>query len=581
MRNKALFLKIFVGFGLMIMALGLLTVFFSFSIIRTHYDARLATELEHLGRALSSDALRLMDGPPEPLEAFLREKGRQIEARITVISSDGRVLADSEENPSSMENHRYRPEVAEALEGKIGHSERYSETVKSRMMYVGLPLSNPDGTVRAVLRLSLFTRDVEALLDKIRGGLRRAILIATALALLAALLFTLHLTRPIKALVQAHEKVAKGDFKAKVRISRRDEFRALGEGFNAMTERLDTQFEDLLRRKEEVENVMAAIREGLAVIDASGRIILANDSFGALFPGVRPEGGFYWEVILSGGLQDLIGRVRTEKKSRDAEVKIADKHILAAASWLPRQEGIALVLHDLTDLRRIEEMKRDFVSNVSHELRTPLSAIAGAVEILEDGGGKDAPAAYDILRRHVIRMRSIVEDLLKLGELEAPGIHLDLGDLDAAALARRTVDLYASRAAEKGLDLRLVAAPGLPLLRADGFHIEQMLINLVDNAVKYTEKGGVTVTLRAEEKMMVIEVGDTGPGILEEDRERIFERFYRVDKSRSRLLGGTGLGLSIVKHVVALHDGKIEVRSEEGKGTVFTVRLPLSGPAPA
>jgi two-component system phosphate regulon sensor histidine kinase PhoR len=300
-----------------------------------------------------------------------------------------------------------------------------------------------------------------------------------------------------------------------------------------------------------------------------------------LFPGARPESAFYWEIIRSGALQDLIGRARTEKKSLDAEVRIAGKHVLAAASYLPRQEGIALVLHDLTDLRRVEEIKRDFISNVSHELRTPLSAIAGAVEIIENGGGKNAPAAFDILRRHVVRMRSIVDDLLKLGELESPGVRLDLGEIDAAALARRAVDLQASRAREKGLDLRLEAAPGLPLLRADAFHIEQMLINLVDNAVKYTEKGGVAVNLRAEEGMMVIEVGDTGPGIPEEDRERIFERFYRVDKSRSRLLGGTGLGLSIVKHVVQLHGGKIDVRSEEGKGTTFTVRLPLSGPPSA
>ncbi|MHB8056163.1 MAG: HAMP domain-containing sensor histidine kinase, partial [Candidatus Aminicenantales bacterium] len=401
------------------------------------------------------------------------------------------------------------------------------------------------------------------------------------LSLLAALFFTLYLTRPIKALVLASAKVAEGDFKTKVRIARRDEIRALADGFNIMTERLDAQFEALLRRKEEVENVIAAICEGLAVIDVSGRIILTNDAFGALFPGGRSEGAFYWEVVRSSGLQALIGRARTEKKSLNAEVRIADKHVLAEASYLPRQKGIALVLHDLTDLRRIEEMKRDFIANVSHELRTPLSAISGAVEMLEDGKGKDAPAAYDILRRHVVRMRSIVDDLLKLGELESPGVRPDMGDLDVTALARRAVDLHAVRAREKGLDLRLETAPGLPLLRADAFHIEQMLINLVDNAVKYTEKGGVTIGLRAEEGMMVIEVGDTGPGIPENDRERIFERFYRADKSRSRLLGGTGLGLSIVKHVVQLHGGKIEVRSEEGKGTTFTVRVPLSGPPPA
>lgn len=578
MKNKGLFLKIFLGFGLLFLALGALTVFFSFSVIRIHYDARLAAEMMHLGRAMTPEVLRLMDGPPDTLEAFLRGESRQIEARITVIAPDGRVLADSDRDPSSMESHRYRPEISEALDGRIGRSERFSDTVKSRMLYIGVPVTEGSGPVRAVLRLSLYTRDVEALLADIRGRIWRAVFVATGLALLAALLFTLHLTRPVRALVRAAARVAGGDFTTKVRISRRDDLRAVAEGFNAMTERLDSQFEALLRRNEEVENVIAAIREGLAVIESSGRIIMANAAFTGLFPGMRPEGAFYWEIIRSGSVQDLIGRARAEKKSLDAAVRIGERHVLAAANYLPRQEGIALVLHDLTEIRRVEEMKRDFIANVSHELRTPLTAIAGAVEVLEDGGSGDAPAAYDILRRHVIRMRSIVEDLLKLGELEAPNLRLDPGQLDAAALARKAVDLHSVRAAEKGLFLRLETAEDLPLLRADAFHIEQMLFNLVDNAVKYTEKGGVTVGVRAEEGMMVFIVADTGPGIPEEQRERIFERFYRVDKSRSRFLGGTGLGLSIVKHVVLLHGGRIEVGGEQGRGTVFTVRLPLSGP---
>jgi len=352
MKNKGLFLKILVGFGLLILALGALTAVFSFSIIRTHYDARLATELEHLGRAISVDVLRLMDDPPEPLEAFLRDEGAKIKARLTVVAPDGRVLADSEKDPSAMESHRYRPEVTEALGGKIGRSERFSDTVKSRMMYIGVPLSDEGGPVRAVLRLSLYTRDVEALLADIRKGLGLAILISTGLALLVALLFTFHLTRPMQALVRASAKVAGGDFKTKVRIARRDEFRALADGFNAMTERLDTQFEALLRRNEEVENVMAAIGEGLAVIDASGRITLANKSFCALFPGTAPENAFYWEIVRSGALQELIGRVRDEKKALDAVVRIGERRVLAAASYLPLQQGIALVLHEVTGLQK-------------------------------------------------------------------------------------------------------------------------------------------------------------------------------------------------------------------------------------
>jgi two-component system phosphate regulon sensor histidine kinase PhoR len=423
----------------------------------------------------------------------------------------------------------------------------------------------------------LFARDVEALLADIRGGLFRAILIVTVLALLAALAFAVHWTRPIRALVLASGKVAAGDFKTKVHISRRDEFHALADGFNAMTVRLNDQFEDLTRRKEEVENVFAAIREGLAVLDRDGRIVLSNKAFQDFFHDAVPEGRYYWEAVRSAGLQKLLDRSRTEKTSLSAEIKIGDNHILAAATYLPFQDRIALVLHDLTERRRLEDIKRDFIVNVSHELRTPLTAISGAVELLEEGAEGHALGALDILRRHVLRMRSIVEDLLKLGELETPGVRLDLGDLDLESLARRVADLFAARTRDKGLDLTVEAEPHLPTVRADAFQIEQLLINLVDNAVKYTEKGGVVIGLRTENGKAVLEVRDTGPGIPEEHRERIFERFYRVDKSRSRVLGGTGLGLSIVKHIVQLHDGMIEVCGEEGKGTTFVIRLPLEG----
>ncbi len=576
MKNKGLFLKAILGFGALILILAALVGVFSFSVIRTHYDRRLATELEHLGRAVSADVLALLDGPVDRLETFLKEEGRQTQARITVIDPEGIVLADSIQDPSSMESHRYRPEVAEALDGKVGKSERFSYTVEDRMIYVGLPLKNPDGAVRAVLRFSLFSKDVEILLAQIRRGILRAVLIVTVLALLAAFLFALHLTRPIQALVRASEKVAGGDFKSKVHIDRRDEFGALAAGFNAMTERLDSQFEDLVHRKEEVDSVFAAIREGLAVIDDKGRITLTNGAFRSFCPAVLADGVYYWEAVRSGALQELLGRVRKGKTPLSAELKIGDRQVLAAVSYLAAQDGMALVLHDLTDRRRVEDMKRDFIVNVSHELRTPLTAIAGAVELLEDDRQANDPAARDILRRHVIRMRSIVEDLLKLGELESPGVNLNVGDLDAAALAARVIEIFSARAKIKGLRLSLRKSPDLPLLPADAYLIEQALINLVDNAVKYTDRGGVTVEVKSEAGSLVINVEDTGPGIPEIHRERIFERFYRVDKSRSRILGGTGLGLSIVKHIVQLHGGTIEVRGEEGKGSIFSIRLPLN-----
>ncbi|HNQ81782.1 MAG TPA: ATP-binding protein [Candidatus Aminicenantes bacterium] len=576
MRKRSLFLKIFGGFGLMILLTSVLSTLISFGIIRAHYHRRLATELEHVGRAMTPDILRLLDGSPDALESFLVEEGRKIESRVTVIAPGGAVLGDSERNPASMESHRYRPEVAEALEGKTSRSDRFSYTVEDRMMYIAIPLKDDSGGVRAVLRLSVYARGVDALLAELRGGIVRTVLGVTVLALLAALLFTLRLTRPLQALVRASEKVAGGDFGVKVRVGGGGEFRHLAEVFNAMTERLEAQFQDLGRRKEELANIIASIREGLAVIGRDGRILFSNEAFHALFPKAAGENRGFLETVRNAGLQDLIEISRREKAGRTADVKIGDRSYLAAAGYLSSQDGIVLLLTDMTERRRIDEMKKDFIVNASHELRTPLAAISGALELLLDGKAINDPAALDILSRHVVRMRAIVDDLLKLGELESPDIRLDLKAVDPAAAVRRIAELYAARAAEKGLSLKIEAAPDLPPVRADEVLLEQLLINLVDNAVKYTDRGGVTVSLSPGKGLMTLQVSDTGPGIAAEHLPRIFERFYLVDPSRSRKLGGTGLGLSIAKHIVLLHGGSIEARSGAGAGTAFIVRLPLA-----
>ncbi|OQB57425.1 MAG: Alkaline phosphatase synthesis sensor protein PhoR [Candidatus Aminicenantes bacterium ADurb.Bin147] len=576
MLKRSLFLKIFGGFGLMILLMSVLTTFISFGIIRSHYHRRLATELEHVGRAMTLDILRLMEGPPDALESFLVDEGRKIESRVTVIAPGGAVLGDSERNPAEMESHRYRPEVAEALDGKTSRADRFSYTVEDRMIYVAIPLKDDSGGVRAVLRLSVYARGVDALLADLRGGIIRAVLIVTALALLAALFFTLSLTRPLQALVRASEKVAEGDFGAKVRVGGGGEFRHLAGVFNAMTDRLEAQFEDLERRKEELANIIASIREGLAVIGRDGRILFSNEAFHSLFPKAAGGNRGYLETVRSAGLQSLIEGSRREKAGRTVDVKIGDRSFLAAAGYLPAQDGIVLLLTDMTERRRVDEMKKDFIVNASHELRTPLAAISGALELLLDGKAINDPAALDILSRHVVRMRAIVDDLLKLGELESPETRLDLKAVDPAALARRVVELYAARAAEKGLFLKIEAAPDLPPVRADEVLLEQLLINLVDNAVKYTDRGGVTISLSPGKGQMTFQVSDTGPGIAAEHLPRIFERFYLVDPARSRKLGGTGLGLSIAKHIVLLHGGAIEARSEAGAGTAFSVRLPLA-----
>lgn len=572
--KKPIFLKVFGGYAIIILAISVLIVALSFSTIRSHYEETLAQEMEYLGRALNVNVLPLVEsGQAQDLDAFLKKVGKDIHARVTVIDPQGVVLADTEKDPGQMENHRYRPEVTEALEGKIGKSLRYSVTVEEKMLYVGLPLEK-DARILGVLRLSLFMKNIDILLHSLTTTIGRAVLIMAVGALLLAMLFSLQITRPIKKLTGAARQVAAGNFGTRVAIRHKDEFKELGNAFNMMTDQVNQLFAEVSRQKEGLAHIIASIREGLVVLDKDGRLTLANDSFKELIAEHRPEEKFYWEVIRKPDIQKFIGRAMSSREPIAEEVRLDDRYFLCTAGSLGPQGGIIITFHDLTDLKKVETMKKDFIVNASHELRTPLSAIMGAMETLDENATSMNKVALDILKRHAEKLQYIVIDLLKMAELEDKGYSLDLRDVNVRQVAENVLQIYAPRVKNKGLESLLDAPASLPLLKADPYQLEQMLINLVDNAVKYTEKGRIQITLRAEKKEFIIEVKDTGPGIPPEHVPRIFERFYVVDKSRSRKLGGTGLGLSIVKHVVQLHGGTITVASEAGQGTAFTVRLP-------
>lgn len=572
---RKIFFKVFGGYVILILAISVLILIFSLSPIRNHYQETLAQELENLGRALGHDVILYLEkNQNQELDGYLKRVGKEIHARVTVIDPQGLVLADTEKDPATMENHRYRPEVSQALEGKVGRSLRFSYTVEEQMLYVGLPMEK-DGKIQAVLRLSLFMKNIHVLLHSLRMTVGRSILLMAVFALLAALLFSLHLTRPIHKLTKAARQVAAGDLQTRVRIRNKDEFRELAESFNSMIDRTARLISDLSLQKEELSNILASMGEGLAVLDKDGKVSLANEAFKKFIPTISPEGKFIWEVLRNPQVQDLVNCARAEKRNLSREIRLNDKFFFCTTSYLRLQEGMVLIFYDLSEIRKIEEMKKDFIVNASHELRTPLSAILGAAEMLEDEKAGLNRMAMDILKRHAARLNFLVADLLKLSELEDKGFRLDIQDVDVKRTAQGVLQIYEPKIKAKGLKSRLFADPVLPTVRADPFQIEQLLINLVDNTVRYTERGEITITLKTEAQALVIEVRDTGIGISEEHLPRVFERFYVADKSRSRQLGGTGLGLSIAKHIVQLHGGNIQVESTPGKGTTFRVFLPL------
>jgi two-component system phosphate regulon sensor histidine kinase PhoR len=576
--KKSILIKVYGSYVLLLFTLTALFLFLSFSTIRKHYLNTLVRDLERLGQSLMVQVDIFRDEARyQELEQFLTDKGRQISTRLTVINPEGIVLADSEKDPATMENHRFRPEIYDALQGRLGHSLRYSSTVKQDMLYVALPIKRGD-RIEGALRLSLFVSDIDVLLGALRGDLARAVIAILMLALIAAFVFSKNLTRPIREMVGASRRVEAGDFEARVRIRNRDEWKELAQSFNSMTAEIKRLFADLRRRKEEIDNIIASMDEGILVIDRDDKILLFNESSARLIGQASMEGKHYWEVVRTTPFVELVRKVKDEKKSSLAEIVFGQRNVLCRASYLASQDGVVATFHDITEMQNLAQMKKDFVLNVSHELRTPLTAIRGYAETLEAEVNEKNKAYAATILKHTDRLIRIVEDLLALATLEEKEVGLEVETVNLAELAENILKIFEPRAKDKNISLRLEVDAKPPTIRGDSFRLEQMLVNLIDNAIKYTERGHVEVGLRSGEGSVILQVSDTGIGIPLDDQGRVFERFYVVDKSRSRRLGGTGLGLSIVKHIVLLHGGKIHLESTPGVGTTFTVVLPRQVP---
>jgi two-component system phosphate regulon sensor histidine kinase PhoR len=422
-------------------------------------------------------------------------------------------------------------------------------------------------------------KDIQHLLSQINKDTGRAVAILLLFMVAMAFLVSRSLSRPVKHLIEASRKVAAGNFDVRVYPKTRDEIRDLAENFNSMTAEIRELFHNLARQKEELESILASIQEGLLVLDKGGKVILANQSLKQILQNEQVEGKFYWEVVRSSRFGELITEARGEKRNLQGEFDLNEKDYLGSASYLPFSERLVVTVHDLTEMHRLERVKRDFVLNVSHELRTPLTAIKGFVETLEGEVEEKDKNYLGIIKRNTERLINIVKDLLLLAELEEKGVSIQTEQMDLKPLVQNVLKIFEPEAKEKGLTLELVVDPEFPPISADPFALEQMFVNLIDNAVKYTEKGGVRIALRKGTGAVQIDVEDTGTGIPAEHLGRIFERFYVVDKSRSKKMGGTGLGLAIVKHIVLAHHGQISVKSVPGQGTVFSVTLPLISPA--
>lgn len=527
----------------------------------------------------------LVTGTTPPPAAVIREIATRTEARITLISADGTVLADSQVVDSALatvENHLTRPEIAAALQSGRGSAVRYSTTIGVGMLYAAVRL-DPEAAQKGVLRLALPLQAVKEAQQSLRQSLILAFLLSGLLAAGLSLLLIQLFTNTLHNLREGAERFGSGDFRRKLIVAGNDEIGDLARVMNTMAESLNLQMVDLEAQRNRLDTILRGMGEGLLVADRSGTVLLINPAFSSLF---RINADALGQPLINlsrhPALHATFRRVLAGRCEESVEFVLGAGTTLLT-HWVPLLDnneliGVVAVFHDISELKRLETIRRDFVANVSHELRTPVTVIRGYAETLSSDLIAKDPATAErfaqVIRNHAERLTALINDLLTLSQLEAQGQALTLSPCDLGERLQHCCELVKPKAEEKGIAITTSPLPEGKIL-ADAQRLEQILFNLLDNAVKYTPTGGaVTINVNNEGEMVRISIDDTGPGIPEAARQRIFERFYRADAGRSREAGGTGLGLAIAKHLVGLHGGSIGVsnRREGGSSFFFTLQ---------
>ena len=575
--RRTIFVKTFWGYLIITVFVALLMTGFAFQTIKKWHVRSLTGDLNRLGTAVEPVVLNMLTGKStaKDVDSYVKELGKALSIRLTVILPDGAVLADSLSDPASMENHGDRPEIKRAFTGEVTENIRFSTTMMSDMLYLAVPVKQGD-IVNAVLRLSLFIEDIEELREEIELRIAFVALILILVSLILTYIVSRGIARPVIELAGASKKVAAGNFNVRVFPRDKGELGELAVSFNEMILRQKELFEDMTAKREELTAVITSINEGLLVLDKEDTIILTNRSFNKIVDTDDPVGKKYWEVFRSSEFYEMIEQLRKEGDRMSGEIQLNGHDFIAGCTMLLTRDAVVVTLHDITERKKLETIKRDFVSNVSHELKTPLTSIKGFAETLMEDVDGDNRKYVDIILKNTGRMVRIVQDLLILSRLEERPGSVDIEVMDLEELIQDTMKQFDPVVKERGLEMELDAGPGRMLVQGDRFGLEDLFTNLLDNSVRYTEKGGVWIRLSIEGNWVTCEIRDTGIGIEQNHLERIFERFYVVDASRSRATGGTGLGLSIVKHIVLLHKGEITVKSIPKIGTTFRVKLPLS-----
>ena len=516
------------------------------------------------------------------LDPLAKELGSQIGARVTIIALDGTVLGDSDEDPTTMENHARRPEVQDALSFGIGESTRYSTTLGKQMMYVAVPITK-QSEVLGVARVALPLTQVESSVNRIIITIIIAMAIASMLVILAAWFIARMTTQPIRELTRASQEIAAGEFGHRIRVSTKDESAQLSHAFNEMSLNLKSMVDTISEDRAKLMSILDNMADGVILTDPEGNVVLTNQMVRSLFgiKDVSTAAKPLIEIVREHELSDILkASLETGREQViQFESTISNRYLRAIALPVDQDKarGALVLIQDLTEVRGLQTMRRELVGNISHEFRTPLAGIKAMVETLQDGAIDDGGAAKDFLSRievEVDRLTQLVTELTELSRIESGHAELDIELVNLNNLVETVVSQLEPQAKRQGLNIEKELAADLPTIPADLERVRQVIVNLVHNAIKFTDTGGrITVRTAVKGRSANVAISDTGIGIVAEDLPHVFERFYKVDKARTGQ--GTGMGLAIAKHIVEAHGGRIWVQSKIGRGSTFTFSLPV------
>ena len=590
MKRRPLFWKVYPYYFLVIFISLLLVALYGAREMKTLYINQLTSTLE--ARAKIAERLLkplLNTNENARLDRECKEISKASNTRITVVDAQGFVLGDSHEDPLSMENHGTRPEIVLAYHGEVGVKTRYSNTRQANMMYVAIPVKQ-DNEVIAVVRVAVPVSAIENVLTSFYRNIAIGGAIIVVLAALISIAVLKRLTDPLRELRNGAGRFAAGDLDSRLPVPTTEEIADLSESMNKMAEQLDVRIKTIAQQRNEREAILSSMSEGIVALDADEKIVLLNRVVAGFLDldVAESRGKTFYEVIRIPSVLEFVERAMHSSDIAEMEIKMPGpgasvKYFQARAAALKdsfgEKVGVVVVFNDITRLKKLESIRRDFVANVSHELRTPITAITGSVETLLDGAmdnSDDSRRFLEMIARHSDRLNNLIKDLLSLAQIES-----ETEQIGAELIRGRVIDVIASSVMacqEKSrlhqVDVFHSCDPNLEANINRG-QLEQAITNLIDNAIKYSNRGStVNVEVTSPSDEIVILVQDKGVGIASEHLPRLFERFYRVDEARSRDAGGTGLGLAIVKHVAVAHKGRISVDSSPGKGSSFRIHLP-------